>query len=77
MASARPATVQRRRRAFGDRVRTLRRARGWSQEALAAEAGLHRTYVSSVERGQRNIALDNIHALADALGVPAGELFTR
>ena len=76
MALTRLATRQRRRRTFGARVRTLRQARGWSQETLAAEAGLHRTYISSVERGQRNLALDNIHALADALGVPAAALFT-
>lgn len=63
------------RRAFGLRVRALRTAQGLSQEALADEAGLHRTYVGSVERGERNIGLDNIHALANALGVTARDLF--
>ncbi len=56
-------------RAFGERVRYLRDQRGWSQEELAFRAELHRTYVSSVERGTRNIALINICRLADALGV--------
>lgn len=64
------------RRAFGDRVRQLRRQRGLSQETLAEEAGLHRNYVGSVERGERNIGLDNIHALAEALAVPPTALFT-
>lgn len=64
------------RRAFGDRVRELRTAAGLSQEALAELADLHRTYVGSVERGERNISLDNIHALAIALGVRAADLLT-
>ena len=50
---------------------------GLSQEALAHHAGLHRTYVSSVERGERNIALINIVILAEALNIDAGELVGR
>lgn len=65
----------RHRRAFGERVRQLRLPTGLSQEALAAKAGLHRTYVGSVERGERNISLDNIHVLAEALEVDVCELF--
>lgn len=57
-----------RRRAFGMRLRELRIQRGISQEQLGHVAGLDRTYVGSVERGERNISLDNIWALADALG---------
>lgn len=60
--------------AFGQRVRELREPLGWSQEALADRAGLHRTYVGSVERGERNISLDNIWKLANALGVAARDL---
>ena len=59
---------------FGQRLRELRSARGFSQESLADEAGLHRTYVSSVERGERNIGLLNIERLAVALRLPPGEL---
>jgi transcriptional regulator with XRE-family HTH domain len=47
----------------------LRRQREWSQEQLAFEAGLHRTFVAHVERGVRNISLDNVEKLARALGV--------
>jgi len=52
----------------------LRRQRDWSQEFLAFEAGLHRTFVAHVERGARNISLDNLERLAVALGVQPYEL---
>lgn len=52
----------------------LRRARQLSQEALAFEAGLHRTFVAHVERQARNISLDNVEKLAMALGVETYEL---
>ena len=60
---------------FGQRVRAAREARGLSQERLAELAGLHRTYVSSLERGERNVGLDNVYALARALDVPPSALF--
>lgn len=60
---------------FGGRVRLLRKRAGLSQEGLAEAAGLHRTYVSSIERGQRNVGLDNIVRLARALGVEPRSLF--
>ena len=59
---------------FGDCVRTARLALGLSQEKLALDCGLDRTYISSVERGKRNVSLINIHKLASALGIPATEL---
>lgn len=52
---------------FARNMRSLRQTRGISQEKLAELAGLHRTYVSSVERGERNISIDNIERLAKAL----------
>jgi len=55
-------------------LRTLRKQKGLSQEAFADEAGLHRTYVSDLERGRRNPSLEVIDKLAKALGVTAGEL---
>ncbi|MFF4374352.1 helix-turn-helix domain-containing protein [Nocardiopsis dassonvillei] len=60
---------------FGARIRELREAKGLSQEKLADLAGVHRTYMSSVERGQRNVGLDNIVAIAEALDVPIARLF--
>ena len=54
---------------FGARVRALRVACGLSQEDLAQKAGLHRTYVGGIERGERNISLVNIEKLAAALDV--------
>ena len=75
MPRASKAVALRRRGAFGRRLRALRTERGLSQEALADLAGIHRTYVGSVERGERNVSLDNIGKLADALGVEVAELF--
>jgi transcriptional regulator with XRE-family HTH domain len=56
-------------------VRKLRDKRGFSQEELAERAGLHRNYVGGIERGERNVALENIIKLAHALSVAPGELF--
>ena len=60
---------------FGARVRGLRNDRGWSQEAFADRAGLHRTYIGSIERGEQNVSLENIEKVAATLGVSLAELF--
>ena len=59
---------------FGEQVRKLRKARGLSQEELAELAELHRNYIGSIERGERNVALLNIVRLAKALEVPLSKL---
>lgn len=59
---------------FGQRVRELRKGSGLSQEAFADKCGLDRTYMSGIERGKRNVALRNIEAIAEALGVSISEL---
>ena len=56
------------------RLRVLRATRGWSQEVLAQLSGLHRTYISSVERTQRNIIIDNLEKLAAAFDLTVGDL---
>lgn len=62
---------------YGRGIRQRRHELGWSQEGLAEKAGLHRTYVADVERGKRNISLENIIKLTEALGLTPGEFFTR
>jgi transcriptional regulator with XRE-family HTH domain len=59
---------------LGATVRRLREQAGISQEELADRSGLHRTYVGSVERGERNVSLDNVVRLAKALRTSASEL---
>jgi len=60
---------------FAENLKRLRLANELSQEALADLAGLHRTYIGSVERGERNISIDNIERLATALECDVKELF--
>lgn len=60
---------------FGRRIRELRKAKGYSQEKLASLSGLDRSYFGGVERGERNVGLDNIAAIARALDAPIQELF--
>jgi transcriptional regulator with XRE-family HTH domain len=62
---------------FGTRVRTEREHIGISQEELADRAGLHRTYLGAVERGERNLGLLNVIRIARALGVPITSLFSN
>jgi transcriptional regulator with XRE-family HTH domain len=56
-------------------MRTLRKAHGLSQEALAHDIGIHHTYLGSVERAERNVSIDNIARIAKALAVEPWELF--
>jgi len=60
---------------FGDRLRSLRKNAGLSQEEVADRAGIHVTYLSGVERGLRNPAVINIRKIALALDVPTKGLF--
>jgi transcriptional regulator with XRE-family HTH domain len=65
------------RRVVADNVRRLRREAQQSQEELAERAELHRTYVGSIERAERNLSLDNIERLALALRVEPADLLKR
>ena len=59
---------------FGEKVRFIRKERGLSQEQLAHNANLHRTYIGMIERAEKNITLLNIEKIADALEVSVHEL---
>jgi transcriptional regulator with XRE-family HTH domain len=59
---------------LGRRVRTLRKARGWSQEGLGERASLHPTYVGGIERGERNVSLINLAKLSEAFRISMAEL---
>lgn len=63
------------RRLFGQRIKKIRKEKGISQEELAFSCGLHRTYISDVERGTRNVSIDNIYKLSRALDVSLKYLF--
>lgn len=75
-ASSPPAQQQARATLAANIIR-LRREKGWSQEALAFECGLHRTFIAHVERQVRNVSLDNIERIAVALGVSTSELLSE
>lgn len=65
---------QRIKKEFGERLRSIRKSKGLSQEGLALTCELDRTYIGGVERGERNISLLNIYKIAEALGVSPREL---
>lgn len=60
--------------ALGLVIRNRRKVRGWSQEDLGFESGLHRTYIGVLERGEKNISLRNLILVASTLGAKASEL---
>lgn len=60
---------------FGERVKDLRKKRGLSQEKFALQINMDRTYLASVEAGNRNISLRNISKIAKGFGIPISELF--
>ena len=64
-------------RVFGTNMKKYRMQRGLSQEAFAEKCGLHRTYISSIERFQRNVSIENIQRIADALDVETYLLFVE
>jgi transcriptional regulator with XRE-family HTH domain len=64
-------------KSFAEVLREIRQEKGLSQEALADKAGLHRTYISQVERGLKSPSLRSLEQIAQALGVPASALLKR
>ncbi len=63
------------RKRFGAVVRNHRKALGYSQESFADACGLHRTYIGAIERGERNVSIDNIARIAATLGLHVADLF--
>lgn len=59
---------------LAQKLRVLRMMRSWSQEQLAEASGLHRTYISLIERSESNVSLDNLEKIADAFGLSVPEL---
>lgn len=62
------------RRQVGRNLKRIRKQKGWSQEQLAFESGLHRTYISGIERGARNPTVMILARIAETLGVEVAEL---
>ena len=62
---------------FGEVIRELRKERSLSQEELADKADVHRTYIGMIERGEKNITLENIQKLAKALNVSLKSIFEK
>jgi transcriptional regulator with XRE-family HTH domain len=60
---------------LGQRIRILRQKRAVSQEALAAQVGVHRTYVGAIERGEKGVSIEILQTIAGALDLPLWELF--
>ena len=71
------AQPQRVLKSLGSTLAEIRRDRGLTQESLSLSTGVHRNYIGGIERGERSPTVATVAELADALGVPLGELFTR
>jgi transcriptional regulator with XRE-family HTH domain len=69
--------IQPSRASVGNKIRELRLSKGWTQETLAEKAALHWTYIGGVERGERNIGLDNLLKIAHALSIHPSILFSE
>ena len=63
------------RKILARRLRELRAKKGWSQDELAAAAGLHRAWIGAIERAERNMGIDNLEKLAGTFGVSIADLF--
>jgi transcriptional regulator with XRE-family HTH domain len=62
---------------LGNRIRTLRKKRGWTQVEMAEKVGIDRSFLADVERGKRNVSILNLDLMADGLKVSLSQLFSR
>lgn len=69
--------MSRSRKLLGENIRALRRAKGLSQEKFAFACNLHRNYIGSIERGERNVSIDSMERIATTLGVELSDLLRR
>lgn len=65
------------RQVFAKNVKALRAERGWSQDELAAQSGLHRAYVGIIERCEKSVTLDTVEKIANAFSVPVHEMLKK
>lgn len=61
---------------LGEKIKKIRKEKGLSQEQLATKSKLHRTYISDIERGDRNVSIRNIEKIAKALGITISDLLS-
>jgi len=62
---------------LGDRIRKLRKKRGWTQAVMAEKVGIDRSFLADVERGKRNVSILNVELMAKGLKVSLSQLFSR
>jgi transcriptional regulator with XRE-family HTH domain len=62
---------------LGDRIRKLRKKRGWTQVEMAEKVGIDRSFLADVERGKRNVSILNLDLMAKGLKVSLSQLFSR
>jgi transcriptional regulator with XRE-family HTH domain len=62
---------------LGNRIKTLRKQRGWTQVVMAEKVGIDRSFLADVERGKRNISILNLHLMAKGFGISLSQLFSR
>lgn len=62
---------------LGDRIRKLRKARGWTQAEMAEKVGIDRSFLADVERGKRNVSILNLELIAEGFKVSLSQLFSR
>jgi transcriptional regulator with XRE-family HTH domain len=62
---------------LGDRIRKLRKARGWTQAVMAERVGIDRSFLADVERGKRNVSILNLELIAHGFKISLSQLFSR
>jgi transcriptional regulator with XRE-family HTH domain len=77
MESPETTTMDPIKKALGHRIRELRKAKGWAQEAFAHQCGMHRGHMGQIERGESNLTLSTLLIIAEKLGTTVSDLFAE